>query len=83
MDGISYSIMEISYNKIAWDWSLSAATHRSDEMLTCNTKLKWSFLKMGVPQNGWFIMENPYVGVPIINHYVGVYYKDNLGDPSL
>jgi hypothetical protein len=19
----------------------------------------WGFLKMGVPQNGWFIMENP------------------------
>ena len=28
---------------------------------------------MGVPQNGWLIMENPYVGVPIINHYLGVH----------
>ena len=34
-----------------------------------NSKSRWVFLKIGVPQNGWFMMENPIkmddLGVPL------------------
>ena len=34
-----------------------------------NLKCKWAFPRIGVPENGWFIMENPIkmddLGVPL------------------
>ena len=44
-----------------------------DEFRGCDTtnlpQSKWGFPKIGVPQNGWFIMENPIkmddLGVPL------------------
>ena len=36
-----------------------------------NSKFIWVFPKIGVPQNGWFIMENPIktddLGVPLFS----------------
>ncbi len=41
----------------------------SEIMLSFNLSHKWVFAKIGVPQNGWFIMENPIkmddLGVPL------------------
>jgi len=43
-------------------WDLSELTLALQEFQLCTAKTKveiWAFPKIGVPQNGWFIMENP------------------------
>ena len=52
-------------------WSrLKFSTPRQSFLdLDCSSLCKWGFPKIGIPQNGWFVMENPIkmddLGVPL------------------
>ena len=67
---------------ISWVWKKkwweSDLRHESmftllDHFLYVSTNI-WVFPKLGVPQNGWFIMENPNLGVPLFTE-TPIYYN--------
>ena len=84
--------------QILWEVTL-LMPHFKRDPIKMNSKISiyiWVFPKIGIPQNGWFIMENPInmddLGVPpfsktliyrcFLKVFVGFFHPRNLGKDS-